>query len=34
LAKVQTEYDLKIAVARYHYAKGDLFDTYLSEEQQ
>jgi outer membrane protein len=33
LAKVQTEYDLKIAVARYHYAKGDLFDTYLSEEQ-
>jgi outer membrane protein len=32
LAKVQTEYDLKIAGAQYHYARGDLLDTYLGKE--
>ena len=34
LARVQTRYDLQIALARYHQARGDLLASYLIEEQR
>lgn len=34
LAEVQTMYDLKIAAAKLHYAKGDLIESYLRKENR
>ncbi len=34
LAEVQTQYDLKIAAARLHYARGDLIESYVRKENQ
>ena len=33
LSVVQTRFDLRTALARYHYARGDLLNTYLPKEQ-